>query len=383
MKIGIITIHNSPNYGACLQAFALWKYLEMQGHDVEIIDLYRPYQKEYVPSKRFKRMRQNTSFANRCKQIIKKILDIKKGKAGHFFSVNAKQKFDEFNSQIKYSRAYKGIDDLYADPPIYDLYISGSDQLWNPTQPYCLEPYFLTFVPNGRRKISYATSIGIIDLTDEEKRKFKDWLSSYEAISVREKQGQKLLQVITGRNDIKQVLDPTFLLDRDIWKQMAIYPELDRPYLLLFTLGFSKEMLVYAKRLAKESGLLLVVLTQRQPTCKDGSYMAIRDAGPKDFLGYIARAKMVITDSFHCTVFSLILETGNFYTYISPNSNRGSRIEDLLANFSLSNHIIFNYDLRFADLQQNSIDYDKVLNIIEKDRVNSQSFLDEWINITK
>ena len=383
MKIGIITIHNSPNYGASLQAFALWKYLEMQGHDVEIIDLYRPYQKKYVPSKRFQCMRQNTSFASRCKQAVKKMLGIKKRKVGKLFSDNAKWKFDEFSSQIKYSRAYKGIDELYADPPIYDLYVSGSDQLWNPTQPYCLEPYFLTFVPNGGRKISYATSIGITDLTDEEKHKFKYWLYSYEAVSVREKQGQKLLQVITGRNDIEQVLDPTFLLDMKVWKRLAIYPELNRPYLLLFTLGLSEKMLVYAKRLAKDSGLLLVYLTQMQPKCKDGSYIAIRDAGPKDFLGYIAKAQMVITDSFHCTVFSLILGAYNFYTYIDPNNKRGSRIEDLLAIFGLSNHIIYNCDSHYADLQQNSIDYDQVLKIIEKERADSQSFLDKWINITK
>ena len=73
MKIGIITVHKSPNYGACLQAYALWKYMEQQGNDCEIIDLYRPYQEDYVPSKRFQLMRQNTSFASRCKKAVKKI----------------------------------------------------------------------------------------------------------------------------------------------------------------------------------------------------------------------------------------------------------------------------------------------------------------------
>lgn len=380
MKIGIITIHKSPNYGACLQAYALWKYIEQQGHDCEIIDLYRPYQDEYVPSKRFKPMRQNTSFVSRCKLAIKKMLGLNKGKAGKLFSDNAKLKFDKFNSQIKYSRAYKGIDEFYANPPIYDLYVSGSDQLWNPTQPYCLEPYFLTFVPNGGRKISYATSIGITDLTDEEKHKFKDWLSSYDAISVRELQAEKLLESFITDHVISQVPDPTFLLDVEEWKRLAVYPNINGKYILLFTLQWSPVLVEYCKRLSAENGLLLVVLSQIQPQNTDGGYIPVTDAGPKEFIGYIANAEMVITDSFHCTVFSIIMGVKNFYTYISPSNGRGSRITDLFDSFGLQNHLL-NSDLKddYTQLASRKINRDGILKTIESLKIQGQGFIDKFL----
>lgn len=381
MKIGIITIHKSPNYGACLQAYALWKYIEQQGHDCEIIDLYRPYQDEYVPSKRFKPMRQNTSFVSRCKQAIKKMLGLNKGKAGKLFSDNAKLKFDKFNSQIKYSRAYKGIDEFYANPPIYDLYVSGSDQLWNPTQPYCLEPYFLTFVPNGGRKISYATSIGITDLTDEEKHKFKDWLSSYDAISVRELQAEKLLESFITDHVISQVPDPTFLLDVEEWKRLALYPDINGKYILLFTLQWSPVLVEYCKRLSAENGLLLVVLSQIQPQNTDGGYIPVTDAGPQEFIGYIANAEMVITDSFHCTVFSIITGANNFYTYIAPSNIRGSRITDLLDIFEIKGHLLpQSLSLGYAELAKCKIEHEQIKEKMFAIRQQGMTFINKYIN---
>ena len=381
MKIGIITIHKSPNYGACLQAYALWKYIEQQGHDCEIIDLYRPYQDEYVPSKRFKPMRQNTSFVSRCKQTIKKMLGIKKRKVEKLFSDNAKLKFDEFNSQIKYSRAYKGIDELYANPPIYDLYVSGSDQLWNPTQPYCLEPYFLTFVSNGGRKISYATSIGITDLTDEETRKFKDWLSSYDAISVRELQAKKLLESFITDHVISQVPDPTFLLGVEDWKKLAVNPDINGKYILLFTLQWSPVLVEYCKRLSAESGLQLVVLTQIQPQNTDEGYIPVTDAGPKEFIGYIANAEMVITNSFHCTVFSIITGTNNFYTYIAPSNMRGSRITDLLDIFEIKGHLLpQSLSLGYAELAKCKIEHEQIKEKMFAIRQQGMTFINKYIN---
>lgn len=380
MKIGIITVHKSPNYGACLQAYALWKYMEQQGNDCEIIDLYRPYQEDYVPSKRFQLMRQNTSFASRCKKAVKKMLGIKKRKVGKLFSDNAKLKFDEFNSQIKYSRTYKGIDELYAAPPIYDLYVSGSDQLWNPTQPYCLEPFFLTFVPNGGKKISYATSIGITDLTDEEKRKFKDWLSSYDAISVREFQAKKLLESFITDHVICQVPDPTFLLDVEDWKRLAVNPNIKGKYILLFTLQWSPVLVEYCKRLNAESGLQLVVLTQIQPQYTDGGYIPVTDAGPKEFIGYIANAEMVITNSFHCTVFSIITGANNFYTYIAPSNNLGSRITDLLDIFSLDNHLLSSdLSANYTELASRTINHSQIRQTIEKEKLQGVDFISKHI----
>lgn len=380
MRVGIITIHNSPNYGACLQAFALWKYIEQQGCDCEIIDLYRPHQEEYIPSKIYKPYYKTRSVKSLLKKVIK-IACLKKTKQLPY-SIEAFAKFKKFNSAIKLSKAYKKIDDLYANPPIYDLYIAGSDQLWNPTQPYCLEPYFLTFVPQGSKKISFATSIGITNLTNKEKQDFKKWLLQFDAISVREKQAQTLLESFVNR-DIEQVADPTFLLEESFWKSMIEIPTITQPYILLFTLNHNQQLLDYSLHLSTESGIPLIYLCQTAKQL-DNSFTTITNASIEEFLGYIAHAEMVITESFHGTVFSLILGTKNFYSYISKNSVRGSRLEDLLTTFHLESHLLpQNMNASYKTLSEQHIDTNKISKIISIERKHSVTFLAKWINTEK
>ena len=122
-------------------------------------------------------------------------------------------------------------------------------------------------------------------------------------------------------------------------------------------------------------------MNQTQPDPIDNSYLAVKDAGPRDFIGYIANADMVITDSFHGTVFSIIMGSKNFYTYIAPNSNRGSRIEDLLNTFSLSNHILnSNFERNYNELQDGKPDKDMNMSIIQQERKRSASFLIDAIS---
>ena len=376
-KIGIITIHNSPNYGACLQSYALWKYIIDQGYECEIIDLYRPYQEEYIPSRKFLTSAQRVTFKQRIKKFIKKLLFPEKKKL--LFSSTAKPKFDEFNKQITLSRTYRGPDELYADPPLYDLYISGSDQLWNPEQPYCLEPYFLTFVPSGRKKISYSTSIGLDDISEEDKRDFKKWLASYSDISVREKTAKRLLESFLDK-EVIQVADPTFLLDLEIWNSLAIKPIDQKPYLLLFSLYYQADLVEYCLKLCEEAGLSLVVLTQILP--ESNRYKVVKDAGPREFIGYIAQAEMFITDSFHGTVFSLIMGAKNFYTYIRLGNKRGSRIIDLLETYQLSNHLLNpELTISYEQLKSNSINRDQVLKTMVQERENSRGFLNKDLEV--
>lgn len=381
MKVGIVTIHNSPNYGACLQSYALYKYIEQQGHDVEIIDLHRPFAyADYVPSKKYTCSRPvMTTWKQRLKQSVKKVMGIKE-KHISLYSSTAIRKFEEFNSSIKFSHPYCGIDELYANPPIYDLYITGSDQLWNPTQAYCLEPYFLTFVPKGKRKISFATSIGITDLRENEKRSFGEWLGSYEAISVRESQAKELLETILPHKEICKVADPTFLLSQNVWQKLSIRPSTFNPYILLFTLRHEPQMLDYCKRLSKESGLQLIELGQVQPEVGNNEYVAVKDAGPKEFLGYIENAELVITDSFHCTVFSLIMGVKNFYTYIAPTNNRGSRITDLLNVYGLRHHLLGgDLSKSFKELMSDKIDYVDIEGKMKTERLYAQTFLNNYL----
>lgn len=372
-KIGIITIHNSPNYGACLQSFALYRYIEQLGYECELIDLHRPHEKDYKKSKKYVEYRESAIL--KIKSIIKKVLRWE----NKYYSPDAKVKFDLFNKRIKLSSPYYSIDDLYANPPQYDTYITGSDQLWNPAQPFCLEPYFLTFAPSCAKKISYAASIGITELTEREKCDFKKWLSEYNAISVREKQAKILLESFVNKK-IEQVSDPTMLLDIEYWHSIAICPTGLAPYILLFTLSYQSDIMDYASRLSRESGLQLICLGQFQPDVNDGSYIAVKDAGPLEFIGYIACADMVITDSFHGTVFSMIMGCKNFFTYIRPGNRRSSRITDLLETFHLQDHLL-NVDLSesYAELNSRNIDRDKLLSILREKQSFSRQFLKDHL----
>lgn len=377
MRIGIITIHNSPNYGACLQSYALWKFLAMRGHDVEIIDLYRPYQKEYVRSKRYKPYAKPVS----CQSVISTLLrrgGLRKN-VRRAFSEEAFLKFQRFNSVIRQSKPYRGIDELYADPPLYDLYISGSDQLWNPTQPYCLEPYFLTFAPRGSKKISFATSIGVTSLTETVKHDFKKWLDDYDAVSVREKQGKALLESFLDK-EICQVADPTFLLEQQAWKSLAVMPSFNMPYILLFALQHNQYLFDYARKIAGECGKHLFYLCQVAESGAFENCTIVNNAGIEEFLGYIANADMLITESFHGTVFSLLMGTRNFYTYIAASNMRGSRIEDLLLPFGLSCHILRGeLDLSYADLEKKQIDICRNASVIGQLRDSAIAFINQYI----
>lgn len=376
-KIGIITIHNSPNYGACLQSFALYEYLRQENFNVEIIDLHRPFHHDYIHSDKFKIFEYRfESLRARIKRILKSVL-IKNNKPLNLYQSSntdvISTPFDDFNSKIKLSPLYRGIDELYRTPPQYDIYITGSDQVWNPTQPYCIEPYFLTFVPpNSGKRISYASSIGIELLTSKEKRLFKKWLSKYDAISVREQSAANLLKRLTGRN-ISVVADPTFLLGKDFWNEMAVTPGI-KDYILVFTLAFDQRVTDYAVSLGKELNKKVIVLNTVQPHSED--YISISNATPEEWLGFIKNADKIITDSFHCTVFSIILENPDFATYIAPWNDRGSRIRDLLDSLDLSDHLISdeliekNQWINFQPVNQQSI-----ASILNNKRESSANFL--------
>lgn len=380
MKVGIITIHNSPNYGASLQSYALYRYIANQGVDCEIIDLYRPDLAGYIFSERFDKV-ENLSRKKKLKGFLKKLVLYllgmrSKGKvlAGEN---ELKRRFEEFNGQIALSQPYRSIDQLYAHPPLYDLYVTGSDQVWNPTQPYAIEPYFLTFAPN-KRKISYASSIGIAELTTDEKAKFKQWLSGYENISVREYEAKILLESFVGRK-IEQVPDPTFLLPTDEWRKEMAERQIEGNYILCFTLYFKLSFIRYAIRLAKQSGKKLVIISQTQPN-PIADYLAVKDAGPREWLSYIAYADMVLTDSFHCTVFSIILRAKNFYSYISPIDRRGGRLVGLLETYGLKEHLL-NSDLTqsYEALEQEVIDWGAVDKIQNRESVSGREFLRAYL----
>lgn len=359
-SVGIITIHNCKSFGACLQTFSLYKYIEELGYKCEVIDLRRKEHADFKYSRKYKPYYRDESYIVPLKRFIKGLVFPSYKKVEDTSNPN----FERFYGQIKLSQRYYSIDELYVSPPIYDIYLTGSDQVWNPYQPYCVEPYFLTFAPKGKKRTSFAASIGVETVEKKVLKDFKKWLQDYDFITVREKEAKQLLSSVTDK-PIEVVSDPTFLLDVSTWLSLCESPLINKPYTLLFALSFQHELLDFVVKLHENSNMTLVIIGANQPDVVGNNIVQMRDAGPIEFLSLIHDASMVYTDSFHGTVFSLILGVESFYTFIAKGNKRGSRITNLLSKFGLTSRLLkIEKEYSLDELLTNKVNREKVLNVI-------------------
>ncbi|MBV5337713.1 MAG: polysaccharide pyruvyl transferase family protein, partial [Deltaproteobacteria bacterium] len=200
MKIGIITIWQINNYGAELQAFALQRKLNDMGFDCENID-YPFYKNPDHSQCRLSRPVFDLGWKNSLKE---KLFPLKQRFLAlvHLEEERERQsKFREFHrNHTKHSASrYRSMSALYEATLGYDVFMVGSDQVWNPRCGTSLQPYFLTFAPQGARKISYASSFGVSELPPETISQYAKWLNGFDCISVREKTAVALVERITGR----------------------------------------------------------------------------------------------------------------------------------------------------------------------------------------
>lgn len=380
-SVGIITIQNIMNYGACLQSFALWYKIKSLGYNCEIINLLTPSHKGFEKSKKFHTYEKKISFLKKTYRIGKQFL--KKTKEKYLFweekeAIRKKHdNFINFNKQIDFSKEYKNSDALYKDPPTYDIYVTGSDQVWNPTLGFELEAYFLTFAVPNAKKIAYAPSIARNDLPPQFTDKYKKWLMSYDALSIREQSGQTIIRDIIGKQ-IQVVLDPTFLLSNQEWKSQMSQIFCPSKYILCFTLS-DKNLIDYSINLSKESNLPLLIIST-YINYKVDNAIVILDAGPAELISYINSAELVITDSFHGVAMSVQLAK-NFFAYIKKNKTGipdiSDRIRTLLETFNLNDHIISNLSHKYSYFNNNRYDRTELNKLIDKARMKSQNFLIE------
>lgn len=335
MKIGIITIHKSEvNYGACLQCYALWKFISNLGHDCEVIDLLRPSQMGY----HYKLYSINGLMAFLIfgiKLSFSKMLAILKDKQVRI-RIN---RYREFNNTVKYSSTYCSSSELEKNPPMYDIYISGSDQIWNPNMSFDNKPYLLSFVPDGKKKIAYASSFGVESIPNLKKVIYSNFLCKYEYISTREKSGKKIIQNLTGR-ETPVVLDPVFLLSAEDWEKIIdkVY-RINYNYILVYSLHENKALLNKASQLAAHLNYKVILVNADYNVHDSQDVYQLRDVGPRQWLNLIKEARLFLTDSFHGTAFSIILNTP-FLTWVESTSKTNDRIYSLLSSLNLDGHIL-------------------------------------------
>lgn len=357
MKIGIVTITELDNFGNRLQNYALQEILKSLGAEVDTIPNYITYR--YRKSK---------------ERIVKEFLNSLRNRNRIQLSNILKQiRFSIFDKKyFNFSKYYSEID--YISPELnasYDFFIAGSDQIWNPYFPFNRDFNFLTFCDREKR-ISYSASFGVDTIPENRINSYNVFLSGINHLSVREYAGEKIIKELTGRSS-SVLVDPTLLLSYNQWLEIARKPRWIKnadEYILTYFLGdisIKNNISSKIKNDSKYKNCQIIDINNPE---------IIKQfiVNPSEFIWLINNAKLVVTDSFHGTVFSIILGVP-FFNVNRQDSNisMNSRIESLYTILDLEKCDGIN--------NQHIIYREKLLSTIEKQRNKSIHYLSKTLNL--
>lgn len=325
MKIAILTQPLGHNYGGILQNYALQQVLINLGH--EPITLEKDYRQH------ISLLQLVLGFPKRIitKYILKKreyILSEKKN--NEKIKQSRKQLYPFVYNRIKHSYV-KDYNSIKFEK--YKSFIVGSDQVWRPRyNKELLDSMYLSFIPQNInvKKIAYGASFGTSkwEYNEEQTSQCKDLIKNFDAISTREIDGVGLCHRFLNRDDALNVLDPTLLLEKeDYLKFCKDIPTTKDDILFAYILDVDDDSKSILENIAKEKGLTLKLVSADE-SCS---------LTVEEWIAMFRDTKMVITDSFHGTIFSIIFNK-EFYS-ISNQSRGGSRFESLLSQFNLSNRL--------------------------------------------
>ena len=368
MKVGLVTWIGMGNFGTTLQSFALHEKLRRMGHDVYFLNI----------SSNFSPVRSTIKYVLRLSGLLKMCW---------------KQKF-KAASPGNGAKLYQFVASNYnIKTPVYplelrrltaktDVFVTGSDQIWNVR--YKFDPMmFLSFAGETKR-VAYASSIGVASIPQEYRDAVGHLLNKFAHIGVREQSAVKALCDVTGRKDITQVVDPTFLLSPAEWSEIckgAKYEvALPGRFMLCYLIGNNENYPRQVKDIAEKSGIKNVIVipaVENKEANIEGATI-YRQAGPKEFVDLIRRAELVCTDSFHATALSINLSK-DFVELLrfkdGDAASQNSRIYDLLDQYGLRGRL-YTSD---GDVPAGKIDYTTIQETLEADKARSLAFLSDSI----
>lgn len=361
MKVLLTTIVDNVNYGTYLQAYATVSLLQDRGCEVDVLNYIRPH------------LNHHSLIANAktrgLKPFLKTIVDVALDK---YMKGNLK-KF--LSSKAHLTQEFTDWEAFRATLPEYDLYLVGSDQVWNSAHNHGVDEVFFYGGIDGNKK-SFATSIGIESFPETEHSRIRGLLNRFSLISVRESFGIDALASI-GIYDVSQVLDPTLILSGYDWRKICgkrfIKTE---PFLLIYSVEVGRDLTVIeiAKKIAKERGLKVYMIS---PYIKFNSKIKVDKlfylADTDTFLALFSQADYAVVSSFHGTAFAI-----NFncqFVTVSPE-HFSTRVQSILKLLSLQER----YITSMSGIQLNDIDYEKVNLQLEKEREKSTYILDKILS---
>lgn len=334
MKIDIITLHYIRNYGSVLQTYATQAKFESMGYEAEIVDYVRPNAEDNAMIEE--------GFEKKKLHGIKKMLYI--GLKKFEFSKRNRVCIDFLNKYCKLTRRYKDYNDLKNDPPVADVYCTGSDQTWNAEYNGGVLPaYFLDFAPKGKKKIGYAVSIGRATISKDEENETRPY--------------------------VEQILDPTLVLNEKDWKPLVAPRMIKEKYIIIYRLNSCPRMEEFAQNLARKTGCRIVRMSYYVTHFASKGKMVFMPT-VEQFLSLIYYADYVITDSFHCTAFSLNFNKEFFTFYPGKYS---ARLHSILTLTGTENRA----EPKNAD-DLKEIDYTSVNEVLNKERNRATAFIKKY-----
>lgn len=361
-RVSIITIFDNPNFGTYLQALALGLMIEKLGAKAEIVHYERPiwhvfpkwlmkfhFLEPIYLLKAYLRNNKSVIQQHECRKFVAKSIAI--------------------------THTYYSYDELAQNPPKADIYMTGSDQVWNTTHNHGVDKsFYLGYAPAGASKYAYAASIGMSSIPTEYVEETRNLLSQYTGISVREHSNIELLASIDIESE--RVLDPTLLLNQQEWPRYARQMTFEEPYLLVYSVESKERDAIVgqvAQKVAKAKGLKIYEVNyfgERKsiPNCDKHFYYATPDL----FLALIANASYVVVSSFHGTAFSI-----NFNKdFLSVAPDRfSSRIDGILSMTGLESRKVSTLDDVTDTLINSRIDYSSANKRLQEERETSMMFL--------
>lgn len=352
MRIALLSLFKSPNYGAILQSYALQVHLKDLGFDSE----YIPYSRHemYSVPKRIK---------NRLYHII-----------SYLFGYRKREKRTSSFRQNYLSIARNQQNEQYEQ---YDVFLVGSDQVWKPELLDSTDSFFFVPFSSSSNKVSYASSFGVSELPKKYQKRYCQLLESFKSISVREREGIEILGKL-GITGASCVCDPTFLLSKQHWKRLIGNRIIQEDYILCYVMTGDIPTANYvhdtAKRWVSQLGtnLKVFIIGDRDYRKLKPGYNLICDAGPMEFLNYTYYASYVITSSFHGTCFSLIFGK-KFVNVLNPLSPYNNRVLNLHRVFGLKNQLAYTGDKLFLAPPNDCLH--EVQHRINEERKHADSFL--------
>lgn len=359
MRIGILTFHAAHNYGAVLQCFALQEYLRSRGADVEIIDYRNKKMLDIYKPLCFKLCRRkNVLFT------LEKLFNMLIGYR------EKRKRYENFEKFINHFINFVPVSTINVKP--YDVIIVGSDQVWNVKLTFGYDRYYwgLFQRPSQTKLVSYAASM--IDVNELENEQYAmDLLKSFDRISVREPNIMAYLKKKNPKLSVQTVVDPTMLLDKEKWNEIAVKPPFNEEYILLYQVNPSPEAEKLAQKVSAKTGIKVVNLSSE---FSRKNTRLCRCSGPAEFVGLFKYASFVVAASFHGTVFSLLFNKP--FLSVKMNNKRDMRPMSLLESLDMLDHFV-SYDEDFNLECLSEMDEGKFENIT----MSSKSFISDILTM--